>query len=101
MAHVAIRAHQVEALRARAEAAVHRAVRIGQDVARGRLGAGHHHPDLEVGYNKCRVRYTTHSVGGLSENDFICAAHIDAHVDARVDAHAHADALPMTDAPAS
>jgi 4a-hydroxytetrahydrobiopterin dehydratase len=33
-----------------------------------------HHPDLEVGYNKCRVRYSTHSVGGLSENDFICAA---------------------------
>lgn len=36
-----------------------------------------HHPDLEVGYNKCRVRYTTHSVGGLSENDFICAAKIE------------------------
>src|SRR5438552_13872655 len=31
-----------------------------------------HHPDLEVGYNKCRIRYSTHSVGGLSENDFIC-----------------------------
>src|SRR6185437_11318754 len=27
-----------------------------------------HHPDLEVGYNKCTVRYSTHSVGGLSEN---------------------------------
>ncbi len=37
-----------------------------------------HHPDLEVGYNKCRVRYSTHSVGGLSENDFICAARLDA-----------------------
>ena len=37
-----------------------------------------HHPDLEVGYNKCRVRYSTHSVGGLSENDFICAAKVDA-----------------------
>ena len=33
-----------------------------------------HHPDLLVGYNKCRVEYATHSVGGLSENDFICAA---------------------------
>lgn len=33
-----------------------------------------HHPDLEVGYNRCRVRYSTHAVGGLSENDFICAA---------------------------
>ena len=37
-----------------------------------------HHPDLEVGYNKCRVRYSTHSVGGLSENDFICAAKVEA-----------------------
>jgi 4a-hydroxytetrahydrobiopterin dehydratase len=37
-----------------------------------------HHPDLEVGYNYCRVRYTTHAIGGLSENDFICAARIDA-----------------------
>jgi 4a-hydroxytetrahydrobiopterin dehydratase len=37
-----------------------------------------HHPDLEVGYNKCRVRYSTHSVGGLSESDFACAAKIDA-----------------------
>jgi 4a-hydroxytetrahydrobiopterin dehydratase len=36
-----------------------------------------HHPDLEVGYNKCKMRYSTHSVGGLSENDFICAAKID------------------------
>ena len=37
-----------------------------------------HHPDLEVGYNKCRVVYWTHAVGGLSENDFICAAKCDA-----------------------
>ncbi len=37
-----------------------------------------HHPDLEVGYNRCVVRYSTHSVGGLSENDFICASRIDA-----------------------
>ncbi|MCL4799527.1 MAG: 4a-hydroxytetrahydrobiopterin dehydratase [Burkholderiales bacterium] len=37
-----------------------------------------HHPDLSVGYNKCRVEYSTHSVGGLSENDFICAAKIEA-----------------------
>ncbi len=36
-----------------------------------------HHPDLEVGYNLCRVRYSTHAIGGLSENDFICAARID------------------------
>lgn len=37
-----------------------------------------HHPDLEVSYNRCHVHFTTHSVGGLSENDFICAARIDA-----------------------
>ena len=37
-----------------------------------------HHPDLEVGYNQCRVRYSTHSIGGLSENDFICAAKVEA-----------------------
>ncbi|MDH3647928.1 MAG: 4a-hydroxytetrahydrobiopterin dehydratase [Gammaproteobacteria bacterium] len=37
-----------------------------------------HHPDMEVGYRHCLVRYTTHAIGGLSENDFICAAHIDA-----------------------
>ena len=37
-----------------------------------------HHPDLEVGYNKVVVRYSTHSVGGLSENDFICAAKLEA-----------------------
>lgn len=36
-----------------------------------------HHPDLEVGYNQCRVRYSTHAIKGLSENDFICAAKID------------------------
>ena len=37
-----------------------------------------HHPDLSVGYNQCRVEYWTHAIGGLSENDFICAAKCDA-----------------------
>ena len=37
-----------------------------------------HHPDLGVHYNKCRVEYATHAIGGLSENDFICAAKCDA-----------------------
>ena len=37
-----------------------------------------HHPDLQVGYNRVHVRFSTHSIGGLSENDFICAAKIDA-----------------------
>jgi 4a-hydroxytetrahydrobiopterin dehydratase len=36
-----------------------------------------HHPDLTVGYNSCRVVYTTHAINGLSVNDFICAAKID------------------------
>ena len=37
-----------------------------------------HHPDIAVGYNQCKVTYVTHAIGGLSENDFICAAKIDA-----------------------
>jgi 4a-hydroxytetrahydrobiopterin dehydratase len=37
-----------------------------------------HHPDLEVSYKRCRVRYSTHAIGGLSENDFICAAKLNA-----------------------
>ena len=37
-----------------------------------------HHPDLMVGYNQCKVDYSTHAIGGLSENDFICAAKLDA-----------------------
>ena len=36
-----------------------------------------HHPDLEIGYRHCLVRYSTHAIGGLSQNDFICAAKID------------------------
>ena len=37
-----------------------------------------HHPDIECGWGYCRVRYQTHSIGGLHENDFICAAKVDA-----------------------
>jgi 4a-hydroxytetrahydrobiopterin dehydratase len=37
-----------------------------------------HHPDMTVSYNQCRVEYSTHAIGGLSENDFICAAKVDA-----------------------
>jgi len=40
-----------------------------------------HHPDLEVGYQRCLVRWWTHAVGGLTENDFICAAKVDRLVD--------------------
>ena len=37
-----------------------------------------HHPDMEVGFNYCIVKYTTHAVQGLTQNDFICAAKINA-----------------------
>jgi 4a-hydroxytetrahydrobiopterin dehydratase len=37
-----------------------------------------HHPDLEVGYGVCKMKFTTHAIDGLSENDFICGAKIDA-----------------------
>jgi 4a-hydroxytetrahydrobiopterin dehydratase len=37
-----------------------------------------HHPDLELGYNYCNVRLSTHDAGGLTERDFICAAKLDA-----------------------
>lgn len=33
---------------------------------------------MAVGYNQCRVAYITHAIDGLSENDFICAAKLDA-----------------------
>ncbi len=36
-----------------------------------------HHPDVSFGYSMCEVRYTTHAIDGLSQNDFICAAKID------------------------
>ena len=39
-----------------------------------------HRPDLSVHYNRCVVRFNTHSVGGISVNDFICAAKADALV---------------------
>jgi 4a-hydroxytetrahydrobiopterin dehydratase len=36
-----------------------------------------HHPQLGVGYKDVRVEYWTHAIGGLSENDFICAAKLE------------------------
>ncbi|MCM0043085.1 MAG: 4a-hydroxytetrahydrobiopterin dehydratase [Burkholderiaceae bacterium] len=49
------------------------------------IHAEDHHPELVVGYNRCAVKFDTHSVnegkGGLSDNDFICAAKIDAVFD--------------------
>jgi 4a-hydroxytetrahydrobiopterin dehydratase len=40
-----------------------------------------HHPDITLGFNECRVAYTTHAINGLSQNDFICAAKLDALFD--------------------
>ena len=40
-----------------------------------------HHPELAFGYDRCSVRFSTHSVGGISINDFICAAKVQALLD--------------------
>ncbi|MFT3792369.1 MAG: 4a-hydroxytetrahydrobiopterin dehydratase [Rudaea sp.] len=37
-----------------------------------------HHPDLELGWGRVLVRFSTHDVGGLSRNDFVCAAKTEA-----------------------
>lgn len=46
------------------------------------IHADDHHPEMIVTYNRCHLNFDTHSVnggrGGISENDFICAAKIDA-----------------------
>ncbi len=44
-----------------------------------------HHPDLSVHYNRCVVNYSTHDVGGLSQNDLICAAKAEQLVAARAE----------------
>lgn len=35
-----------------------------------------HHPDMSVHWGRCVVKYWTHAVGGLTDNDFICAAKV-------------------------
>ena len=54
----------------------HRTISFVNAIARISEKEGHH-PDLTVSYGKLKVLYTTHAIGGLSENDFICAAKID------------------------
>lgn len=46
-----------------------------------------HHPDLRVGYDRCEVSFSTHSAGGITDNDFVCAAKTDA-----IHAHRHGSA---------
>ena len=36
-----------------------------------------HHPDICIRYQEVEIMLSTHSIGGLSENDFILAAKID------------------------
>ena len=38
-----------------------------------------HHPDIHIFYNKVLLELSTHSIGGLSENDFIVASKINAY----------------------
>jgi 4a-hydroxytetrahydrobiopterin dehydratase len=52
-----------------------------------------HHPELVVHYNRCQVRFTTHNVGGISINDFICAAWIDQLHDTLASAPPHSPHL--------
>jgi len=40
-----------------------------------------HHPDIAFSYDRCTLRFSTHSVGGISINDFICAAKVQALLD--------------------
>ena len=35
-----------------------------------------HHPQITITYNTCHIEFSTHSINGLSLNDFICAAKI-------------------------
>jgi 4a-hydroxytetrahydrobiopterin dehydratase len=37
-----------------------------------------HHPDLQVSYGRCTVRFNTHDVNGISVSDFFCASKVDA-----------------------
>jgi len=45
-----------------------------------------HHPDMQVSYNHCQIHYTTHSIGGVTENDLICAAKINSLLDSNATA---------------
>jgi len=37
-----------------------------------------HHPEMQITYQRCQISYSTHDKGGLTNNDYICAAKIDA-----------------------
>jgi 4a-hydroxytetrahydrobiopterin dehydratase len=54
------------------------AINFVNNIAEIAEGEGHH-PDIKINYNKVMLELSTHAIGGLSENDFILAAKIDAH----------------------
>jgi len=57
-----------------------------------------HHPDIQFGYDQCRIGWWTHAIGGLSENDFICAAKVDALFDGdEASSAVHASEPPGSD----
>ncbi|MFN7094704.1 MAG: 4a-hydroxytetrahydrobiopterin dehydratase [Burkholderiales bacterium] len=37
-----------------------------------------HHPEVKFGYNWCEIAFATHDAQGLTSNDFICAAKVNA-----------------------
>ncbi len=37
-----------------------------------------HHPDLQLSFGRCTVRFNTHDVKGISVSDFFCASKVDA-----------------------
>jgi 4a-hydroxytetrahydrobiopterin dehydratase len=51
------------------------AMRFAQQVGEIAEAEGHH-PDLSLGWGYCTVRFRTHSIRGLHENDFIMAAKV-------------------------
>lgn len=53
------------------------AIRFASSIA-AMANAANHHPELEIGYGHCTIHWSTHVIGGLSVNDFICAAKVDA-----------------------
>lgn len=36
-----------------------------------------HHPDMRISYARVTIEFSTHFVGGLTENDFIMAANVE------------------------
>jgi 4a-hydroxytetrahydrobiopterin dehydratase len=51
------------------------AIRFGWHVGELAEAEGHH-PDLSIGWGYCTVRFRTHAIKGLHENDFIMAAKV-------------------------